>query len=130
MEWVKVSPETMPPSMIPVFVSTDDGYVTADVRYNDKNGCWEYLCDAMVPAWARIDDNITHWMLYPIPPSEPRTNADEIRSMDDETLALFLKRVKQRTVICTVAGNSDAAENLCSLDWLKQPVKEQENGTD
>ena len=58
------------------------------------------------------------------------SNADRIRSMDDQTLALFLESVgedegiydffcsdKNRTRVC------DSFCNKCIVDWLRQPAE-------
>ena len=46
MDWIKVTPETMPPDMEPVMVTlmfsdADGKFVWADARYNGVK--WEYL---------------------------------------------------------------------------------------
>lgn len=74
--WRRVTPETMPPDMVPVFVSITHDYgggaigkwVDAQVRYNPDNG-WEYLCDAYNLRWTYYSSSkeITHWMPYPEP---------------------------------------------------------------
>ena len=56
-----------------------------------------------------------------------KTNADRIRSMSDEELAEFIKRIKVRAVLCKAEKNNDAFEALCSADWLQQPAKEADN---
>ena len=52
------------------------------------------------------------------------TNADRIRAMSDEELAEFIKHIKVRAVLCKAVKNNDAFEELCSAEWLKQPVEE------
>lgn len=69
MDWIKVTPETMPPDMEPVLVTTEyDGKrgVIADVRYNPKYG-WEVLTDALGDYWEDIREKVTHWMPFPEP---------------------------------------------------------------
>ena len=51
------------------------------------------------------------------------TNADRIRSMSDEELAEFIKKIKVRAVFCKVIKNNDAFEELCSAEWLQQPAE-------
>ena len=55
---------------------------------------------------------------------EPMTNADRIRGMSDEELAEFIKHIKVRAALCKAVKNNDAFEELCSAEWLKQPVEE------
>ena len=54
----------------------------------------------------------------------PLTNADLIRSMSDEELAEFIKNIKARAVLCKAVKNNNAFEELCSAEWLQQPVQE------
>ena len=56
------------------------------------------------------------------------TNADRIRAMSDEKLVEFIKNIKVRAALCKAVGNNDAFEKLCSTEWLKQPVDDDENG--
>lgn len=58
----------------------------------------------------------------------PLTNADRIRAMSDKELAEFIKNIKARAVFCKAVKNNDAFEKLCSAEWLKQPVDDDENG--
>ena len=53
------------------------------------------------------------------------TNADRIRAMSDEELAEFIKHIKVRAAFCKAVKNNDAFEELCSAEWLKQPVEEE-----
>ena len=55
--------------------------------------------------------------------SKPMTNAQKIRSMSDEELAEFMKKIKVRAVLCKAIKNNDAFEELCSADWLQQPAE-------
>ena len=55
---------------------------------------------------------------------KPMTNADRIRSMTDEELVEFIKNIKVRAALCKAVKNNDAFEELCSAEWLKQPVEE------
>ena len=52
------------------------------------------------------------------------TNADRIRAMSDEELAEFIKHIKVRAAFCKAVKDNDAFEELCSAEWLKQPVEE------
>ena len=52
------------------------------------------------------------------------TNADRIRAMSDEELAEFIKHIKVRAAFCKAVKDNDAFEALCSAEWLKQPVEE------
>ena len=52
------------------------------------------------------------------------TNADRIRAMRDEELAEFIKHIKVRAAFCKAVRNNDAFEELCSAEWLQQPVEE------
>ena len=60
-------------------------------------------------------------------PEKP-TNADRIRSMSDEELVEFIKKIKVRAAFCKAIKNNDAFEGLCSAEWLQQPVEENKNG--
>lgn len=74
MEWIKVTPETMPPENTDLLVTIFYGDceepvygVWADVRWSVKNG-WQYLSNAWDSVWSPVEDGeITHWMLYPKP---------------------------------------------------------------
>lgn len=61
---------------------------------------------------------------------KPKTNADHIRSMTDEELAVFLSRREAPCDCCQLQDNDAACtEILCdnaALNWLKQPYKEKE----
>lgn len=81
MEWIKVTPETMPKKGTVVF---------AVVRYKcygkwyrsvwpdvmlSENGGWEYLADSTGEHYKPIDEmfeecDVTHWMKYPRLPHE------------------------------------------------------------
>ena len=52
------------------------------------------------------------------------TNADRIRSMSDEEMAEFIKHIKVRAAFCKAVKDNDAFEELCSAEWLQQPVEE------
>ena len=70
MDWIKVTPETMPPDMEPVMVTlmfsdADGKFVWADARYNGVK--WEYLSNSWDNVWSDIDGEVTHWMPYPEP---------------------------------------------------------------
>ena len=56
--------------------------------------------------------------------NEPLTNAQKIRAMSDEELVEFIKNIKVRAALCKAVGNNDAFEELCSAEWLQQPVEE------
>lgn len=55
------------------------------------------------------------------------TNADRIRAMSDEELAAFLyddgEAMCKDQMVCSEYGCKD-----CILDWLKQPVREDNDG--
>lgn len=55
------------------------------------------------------------------------TNADRIRAMSDEELAEFIKHIKVRAAFCKAVKDNDAFEALCSAEWLKQPVEEDDH---
>ena len=57
------------------------------------------------------------------------TNADHIRAMSDEELVEFIKNIKVRAALCKAAKNNDAFEELCSAEWLQQPVEEGKHET-
>lgn len=52
------------------------------------------------------------------------TNADKIRSLNDEELANFLRNIKQRTKIALAVYNQEAFAEFCNLAWLQQEVDE------
>ena len=60
----------------------------------------------------------------------PLTNADRIRAMSDEELVEFIKNIKVRAALCKAVGNNDAFEELCSAEWLQQPVEEDKHEAD
>lgn len=74
MEWIRVTPETMPPDMVPVLVTVTHNlkdesikkYTVADIRYNHQNG-WEFLSNSCFGIWGQYTDNVTHWMPMPEP---------------------------------------------------------------
>lgn len=71
----------------------------------------------------RCDCPTSAWDKYFTPPTKEKTNADRVRSMNDEELAEFIKNIKVRAALCKAAKNNDAFEELCSADWLKQLPK-------
>ena len=60
---------------------------------------------------------------------KPQTNAQKIRSMSDEELAEFIRDIKVRAALCKAVKNNDAFEELCSAEWLQQPVEEGKHET-
>ena len=63
---------------------------------------------------------------------EPMTNADYIRSMSDEELAVFLDRIIGRCLDCAENAKNESCQiykerRYCRsqdiLEWLKQPSK-------
>ena len=54
---------------------------------------------------------------------EKMTNADRIRAMSDEELVEFIKNIKVRAALCKAVKNNDAFNELCSAEWLQQPVE-------
>lgn len=77
MEWIKATPDNMPPEnqavLVTIFVGDTEqqnAFVWADVRWSDK-GRWEYLSNSWDGIWSTIDDGaVTHWMPYPEPAKE------------------------------------------------------------
>lgn len=68
MDWIKVTPETMPPDMQEVIVTFENEKKERDVqlqaRWNDKHGHWEFLGYD----WEEARDpfyKVTHWMPWP-----------------------------------------------------------------
>ena len=61
---------------------------------------------------------------------DAQTNAQKIRSMSDEELVEFIKNIKVRAALCKAVGNNDAFEELCSAEWLKQPVEDDKHEAD
>lgn len=70
MEWIKVTPDTMPPDMEPVMLTVEDEegkrYTMSECRYNPSFG-WEWAYDAGADYWQTIREKVTHWMEYPYP---------------------------------------------------------------
>lgn len=80
MDWIKVTPETMPKDMEPVIVTVEESgkrYTIADARYNQDCG-WQALfdcsgsfCETIAEAkkdgyWDGLGNcKVTHWMPYP-----------------------------------------------------------------
>lgn len=52
------------------------------------------------------------------------TNADKIRSLNDEELANFLRNIKQRTKIALTVYSQEVFDELCNLTWLQQEIDE------
>ena len=80
MDWIKVTPETMPPDMEPVMVTAfhrglvvdaepGEKFVSYDVRWNEKLQAWEVqewnICEMEWTTWHDLE--ITHWMPVPKP---------------------------------------------------------------
>lgn len=72
MDWIKVTPETMPTDNELVFVTCKNRYgkryVLHDIVYSAEYSCWkwgkeEYGNDY----WPTLTDDVTHWMPYPGP---------------------------------------------------------------
>ena len=80
-------------------------------------------CGECERRWAcEIDPNeCNEW-----PDLAPMTHAQKIRSMSDEELAEFIKKIKVRAALCKAVGNNDAFEELCSAEWLQQPAGEED----
>ena len=59
----------------------------------------------------------------------PMTNADRIRAMSDEELAVFLANPCECSVSPTEDGYRECGNELCKqhlLEWLQQPTKERD----
>lgn len=70
MEWIKVTPETMPPDMESVIVTAEYKsmrYVLTECRWNSERKCFEIPFDDCIDYWEDVDDKITHWMPIPEP---------------------------------------------------------------
>lgn len=72
-EWIRVTPETMPPDMEPIIVSVKywsglSSVWNGQVRYNKSAGRYEaWMSDGYASGWVFgvINGNITHWMPWP-----------------------------------------------------------------
>lgn len=53
----------------------------------------------------------------------PETNADHIRGMEDEELAVFLEQEALQKCPCPTKNCEPSCGN-CILNWLRQPYKE------
>ena len=51
------------------------------------------------------------------------TNADKIRSLNDEELKNFLRNIKQMTKIALSLYSQEVFDELCNLAWLQQEVQ-------
>ena len=81
-------------------------------------------CGECERRWAcEIDPNECNEWLDPA----PMTNAQKIRSMSDEELAEFIKKIKVRAALCKAVKNNDAFEELCSAEWLQRPAEEDDH---
>ena len=62
---------------------------------------------------------------------EPVTNADRIRAMTDEDLAIFLDDVQKYNIVCKPIIADDCADCMtdlcwrCWVDWLKQEASDE-----
>ena len=68
MDWIKVTPETMPPDMerlIVTMIIDGEKMTIGNVRYRGE--CWE-IEEFLIHKWLYIKPElITHWMLMPAP---------------------------------------------------------------
>lgn len=73
MAWIKVTPETMPPDMEPVFITVrskrdhDFKDVMKDVFWNETERCWRWSDGNGDLAVLDNCMEVTHWMAYPKP---------------------------------------------------------------
>lgn len=71
MDWIKVTPETMPVDLETVIVNVKlkngENRVYHEARWNKKKNQWEML-DLSFEDWWRTNLNITHWFPYPESP--------------------------------------------------------------
>ena len=85
------------------------------------------------------DDKVTSWCVWSPCASQTPSNADRIRSMSDEELAVFLDGFSSRCIDCA----EDAKNQSCPIykegyycrpqeimEWLNQPAEEADNETD
>ena len=66
------------------------------------------------------DDNITSWCVWDPCDSQTPSNADRIRSMSDEELAMLLYEIGYYRGWNALEG---------TLEWLQQPAEEADNKT-
>lgn len=68
MNWIKVTPETMPPDMDPVMVTVrhtgNFKSVYVDARYNAAIGRWQFEYGGN---YINFDSQVTHWAFWPKP---------------------------------------------------------------
>ena len=58
--------------------------------------------------------------------AKPQTNADRIRSMDDEELGRFLANIRNE-ITCVISGIYGCEEDSCDkcwLEWLRTEVED------
>lgn len=70
MDWIKVTPDTMPPDMERVIVTVVGPlgkYIMKDIFFDKSAGLWGYEDEAGYNIYLNYTLNITHWMPYPEP---------------------------------------------------------------
>ncbi len=74
MNWIKLTPDTMPPDGDIVMVTVESWNGERDVypeaRFNKKRGKWEWPYEAGADYWDDIDEKVTHWMPLPEPATD------------------------------------------------------------
>lgn len=79
------------------------------------------------------DDKVTSWCVWSPCASQTPSNADRIRSMSDEELAMFLCNFRSYNADVYICEGCKA-EQYChaghtgTIDWLQQPAKKVNNG--
>lgn len=70
-QWIKVTPETMPPDDDTVIVTVEhpsgDRYIYTEARFDKDRGKWEWPYEAGADYWEDIEEKVTHWMPFPKP---------------------------------------------------------------
>lgn len=113
MNWIKVTPETMPPDMEPVIVTVDDKYNPPKYTWGGRTnkGKWELLIEAG-DVYASIKEWIlvTHWMPYPEPAEDLGSvnmcnyhDGDEAIFWEDENNNAFVDSYGE--MLLTVSGH-------------------------
>lgn len=70
MDWIKVTPDTMPPDEVSVMATVERNgkrRVFPEVRFSENYECWQYPAEACMDYWEDIDGVVTHWAHYPKP---------------------------------------------------------------
>lgn len=74
MNWIKVTPDTMPKDKEEVIVTVEHilkngsvaRYTVSGIRYTKREG-WQFFSNPLYGQWNKYSENVTHWMPLPEP---------------------------------------------------------------